>query len=219
MNDIALGVLAIVVGLAFCFRGYLAMRIVIPLWGLFSGLALGAGVVSGMTDHPFLGTALGWVVGIGIGLVFGALAYLYFEVMVMVGLVAIGFLLGSSLMVALNVTWTWVVVLVGISFGVLLGVFAIAADMPMVVLTVLTAFAGSSATLVGVMLLVGKLHTTDLDQAEVSRHIQHSPAWWIAYVVLALVGIGVQVRFLDSMRRSLRDEWDAERGARSAPAG
>ena len=37
MQDIIVGVLAIAIGALFCFRGWIAMRIVIPIWGAFAG--------------------------------------------------------------------------------------------------------------------------------------------------------------------------------------
>ena len=69
MSDITVGVIAILTGAVFCFRGYLAMRIIIPLWGAFAGFMLGAGIVSGADG--FLGSALGWIVGIVLAVVFG----------------------------------------------------------------------------------------------------------------------------------------------------
>ena len=64
MNDIVVGLVAILTGAVFCFRGYLAMRIIIPLWGAFAGFMLGAGIVA--TDAGFLATALGWIVGFAV---------------------------------------------------------------------------------------------------------------------------------------------------------
>jgi len=46
MQDVILGTLAILVGLMFCLRGNVAMRLIIPIWGAFVGFALGAGIVS-----------------------------------------------------------------------------------------------------------------------------------------------------------------------------
>ena len=80
MNDIVVGLIAVLTGAVFCFRGYLAMRIIIPLWGAFAGFMLGAGIVA--TDAGFLATALGWIVGLAVALLFGLLAYLYDEVAV-----------------------------------------------------------------------------------------------------------------------------------------
>jgi hypothetical protein len=37
MNDLLIGLVAIAVGAEFCFRGYLARRVIIPTWGLVLG--------------------------------------------------------------------------------------------------------------------------------------------------------------------------------------
>src|SRR5688500_562382 len=113
MEDVVVGLLAIFVGAVFCFRGYLAMRIVIPIWGFFAGFVLGAGAVSAFDDTEFLNTVLGWVLGLAIGLLFALIAYLYYEVAVVLAFSSIGFAFGSSLMTALNIDWNWLVVLAG----------------------------------------------------------------------------------------------------------
>src|SRR5215204_4545908 len=134
MNDVLLGVMAILIGAVFCFRGYFAMRIIIPIWGAFAGFVLGAGLVSTAGDE-FLSTALSWIVGIAVGLVFGLIAYIYYSVAVIIGMTAIGFVLGTTLMAALGVTWSWLVILVGVVGAVMLAITAIIGDMPMVLLT------------------------------------------------------------------------------------
>lgn len=52
MSGILLGALAIIAGLIFCFRGYLALRTVIAIWGAFVGFALGSGLASAATGDP-----------------------------------------------------------------------------------------------------------------------------------------------------------------------
>ena len=51
MADVLVAILAIAIGAAFCFRGYLAMRIVIPIWGFFAGFAFGAGLFAGLVGR------------------------------------------------------------------------------------------------------------------------------------------------------------------------
>jgi hypothetical protein len=74
---------------------------------------------------------------------------------------SIGFALGTSLMVALDVSWTWVTVLVGVASGVLLAYAAIVVELPMLLLLVLSALGGARAITTGVMLLVGAVDTRD----------------------------------------------------------
>lgn len=218
MSGIAFGIAAVLVGITLCFRGYLTMRIVIPIWGAFSGFALGAGIIAEVSDRRFLGTITGWLLGLVLALIFATLAYLYFEVSVALGMMAIGFLLGTSAMVALQVTWTWVIVLVGVVAGALAAAVAIASDLPMVLLTVLTAMAGASATVGGLMLLTNVYEIEDLDQGTVTANVHDTPVWWAMYVALAIAGIVVQTRALESLSQSIRGEWESERRRSTAEA-
>jgi hypothetical protein len=219
MNDIVVGIIALLTGAVFCFRGYLAMRLVIPVWGAFAGFLLGAGLVSG--DAGFLGNALGWLVGLGLAIVFGAIAYLYYEVAVILGMTAIGFVLGTSLMVALGVTWSWVIVLSGVVLAVVLAFVAIAGDLPMVLLTVLTALAGASTIVAGLMLLFGVVGVEDFDIGTTTQDVADGWWWFVIYGGLVVAGLVAQFTDVDRRRASLREAWASgvgSTGSRSTSA-
>lgn len=207
MKDILVGLLAVVAGLLFCFRGYLLMRIVIPLWGLFVGFALGGALVSAITERAFLGTVLGWIVGIVIGVVFAFIAYAYYAVAVVLTMATVGYLLGSTLMVALDVRWNWVVVAVGVVLAIVLALGAVIVDLPTVVLTVVTALSGATATIGGVMLIVNRLDLVDLGDDAVTASINASWGWWLAYLALAFAGVFAQVQATEDVRASVRSTW------------
>jgi len=211
MNDIVVGLIAILTGAVFCFRGYLAMRIIIPLWGAFAGFMLGAGIVSG--SDGFLGSALGWIVGIVMAVVFGLLAYLYYEVAVVIGMLAIGFTLGTSLMVALGVTWSWVIVLSGVALAVALAFVALVADLPMALLTVLTGMAGASAIVAGLMLIFGVTDVGDFDSAQTTAALADDWWWYAIYLVLAIGGMIAQFIDVERRRESLRAAWSTGIGS------
>lgn len=214
MNEIILGCIAVVVGALFCFRGYLTMRLVIPIWGAFVGFSVGAGAVAAITGDNLLAGAASWITGLVVAIVFSTLAYLYYEISVAVAMGGIGFMLGSSLMVALNVEWTWLIVLVGVLAALALGVVAIVADLPMIILTVLTATAGATAVVAGLMLLVGTVTAENLDRADVVAIIHDEPAWWILYGLTAVLGIIAQTRMMRSLKHSLREQWADDGGRR-----
>jgi hypothetical protein len=215
MNDFVVGVIALLTGAVFCFRGYLAMRLVIPLWGAFAGFMVGAGLVSG--DAGFLGNALGWFVGFGLAIVFGLIAYLYYEVSVIIGMMGIGFVLGTSLMVALGVSWSWLIVLSGVVVAVALAFVAIAGDLPMVLLTVLTALAGSSVIVAGLMLLFNTFDAEDFSIGMTTEYVADDWWWFVIYGGLVVGGIVAQFTDVDRRRESLRQAWST--GVRSSSSG
>jgi hypothetical protein len=216
--DIFWGLVAILVGAAFCFRGYLMMRLIIPIWGALAGFTLGAGLIA-TGDDGFLKTGLAWIVGFAFAIVFGLLAYFYYEFSVLLTMASIGFVLGVALMSAIGVTWTWLLVLAGILVGVLLAGLAILGELPMILLTIISAMAGAALILGGVSLLSGAVDLDQLgDDATITDTINSGPWWFIVFGGLTVLGIIFQVRYLDDIRRTVREQWDYERGRSSDPA-
>src|SRR4051794_19413184 len=173
MADILLGILAIVAGSAMLLAGQLVLRLVIPIWGFFAGFAFGAGLVAGLADERFLGTVLGWVLGLVFAVIFALLAYLYFYVAVILAMGAFGFAIGSGLVVALGIDWNWLAVLVGLVVGIVVGLLAVFADMPMIVLIVFSAFAGAVGVTGGLMLLVGSLNSADFNRGDFTDTVEN----------------------------------------------
>jgi len=206
VQDIIIGLLAILVGAVFCFRGYLAMRLVIPIWGAFAGFFLGAGLIAATGDDGFLRTGLSWLVGLGVALLFGMIAYLYYEVAVLLAMGSVGFVLGTSAMVALGIDWSWLIILVGVLAGIVLAVVAIIADLPMLLLVVLTALAGASAVVTGAMLLFGAVDSADFTQASITSQLDDDWWWYVSYLVLAVAGLVAQLQAISSIRSSMRDD-------------
>jgi hypothetical protein len=210
--DIFVAILAIAIGAAFCFRGYLAMRIIIPIWGAFAGLIFGAGLVASLAGEGFLTSLLGWLVGFGFALLFGALAYLYYEVSVLIAMSAIGFSLGTTAMVAIGTQWSWLIILAGVIVGVLLALLAMLSDLPMALLTLLTAMAGATAVIAGVMVLFGVVSLADFGSAATTATLNDGWWWYALYVVLAVAGVVAQYRATARMRGSLRESWTESGG-------
>lgn len=207
MQDIVVGLLAIVVGAVFLLRGYLALRMVIPVWGAFAGFMLGAGLVASLEDAGFLRSVVAWVVGIATAMLFAIGAYLYYEISVAIAMAGIGFALGTGLMVALGVTWSWLIVLVGVVAGVALALVAIAGDLPMLLLTVLSALAGSTAVVGGLMLLTGAVNTSEFTSVSTTERLDDDWWWYALYVVLAIVGMVAQLGDSERRRGTVRATW------------
>jgi hypothetical protein len=117
---------------------------------------------------------------------------------------AIGFALGTTAVVALGVSWSWVVALVGVAAAVMLAVVAIVGDLPLVILAVLGAMAGATTMLAGVLLLVGELRSGDLAVAGTPEELALGWWWSAAHLALALFGLVVQLRSERARRGTLR---------------
>ncbi|HLT83524.1 MAG TPA: DUF4203 domain-containing protein [Phototrophicaceae bacterium] len=206
MSDVVVGVLALLVGLLLCFRGYVAMRFLLALWGAFVGFGLGASLVATFTEQGALATALGWGVALVLAVVLAVLAYVFFAVAVVLAFASMGFVLGRTLAAALGAGEPWVLTLVGVVGGLVLGLLAVLTNMPEVVLVVVSALAGASVAVAGLLLLLDVLDVAELGQAQV--RVVDQPVWWVVQVVLAVVGVLAQLRHARGRRRqTLRQTW------------
>jgi hypothetical protein len=210
MADVILGLFAIVAGAFMLFAGQLVLRLVLPIWGFFAGFAFGAGLFAELAHESFLGTVLGWVAGFVGALVFALLAYLYFAVAVVLAMAAFGFTIGSGLVAALGIEWSWVAVLVGVAVGILLGLVAVIGNLPMIVLAVVSSVAGAVSVVAGVMLVVGTINSADFTRSSFTQAVHAGWGWYLTLVVLALIGIVAQTRQRLAMRRTVQQSWYAE---------
>ena len=214
MDTVVVGIVAVLIGALLCFRGYVTMRLIISLFGAFVGFLLGAGLVAGATDSAFGQLALSWIVGIVGAVVVGVLAYLSYQVAVVIGMAAIGFTIGTSVMAATGVGSELATVAVGVVAGILLAVVAVATDLPAVILVVLTALAGASVTVTGVMLVAGSIGLDRLTADGVSAEMARGWWWYVLYGALALLGIIAQLR-ASRGTRTMRQQWGSATPARA----
>lgn len=194
MTDIVVGILALGAGLLLCLSGYWTLRLLLSIWGGVIGFGLGSGLATWINDDSYLATALGWIVGLVLALIFAALAYLYYVVAVVLSFASIGFTLGATVLAAIGVSWNWVLVTVGVVCGLLLALLAIATDLPLVILVVLSSIAGAGVVVTGLMLLTNVIDTADFDEAALTDHIDGRWWWSVAFVVVAAVGMFTQLR-------------------------
>jgi hypothetical protein len=205
VDTAVVGIIAVLIGALLCFRGYVTMRLIISLFGAFVGFLLGAGLVAGVTDSGFGQLALSWLVGIVGAVIFGVLAYFSYQIAVVIGLAGIGFTIGTSVMAALGVGSPVATVAVGLLAGALLAVIAIMTDLPAVLLVVLTALAGASVTVAGVMVIAGTIGINRLTAEGVGAEMCRGWWWYVLYGGLALLGIIAQLRSRGP--RTMRQQW------------
>jgi hypothetical protein len=208
VEDVVIGIVAIAAGAVFLVAGYRAFRIVIPVWGFFVGFATGAGAVSALTGDALLAKPLGWIAGLLLALLFAAIAYLYYAIAVVLALSSLGFLLGSALMVGLGVTWSWLIILVSLIIAVAFALVAIATDFPRILLIVVSAVAGATAVVGGLMLFFGAVDSAELTRADVVDRVDDSVGWWLGYTVLVVAGVVAQSATRPPPTVDVRSSWE-----------
>jgi hypothetical protein len=103
MTSTAIGVVAALIGLSLVLRGYATIRAIISLFGALVGFVVGSAVVAQVTNTVLFQSQASLIGGAIGAVVFGLLAFFVYKVAMIGGLAAIGFTLGTSLVVALHV--------------------------------------------------------------------------------------------------------------------
>jgi hypothetical protein len=113
-------------GSLMCFFGYRLFLFLLPVWGFFFGLVLGAQSMQALFGTGFLSEITSWVVGFVVGLIFAVLSYLFYTVAVAVVAGSLGYLVAVGLLLAIGMDMEFLLWLIGIivavvfAFGTLL---------------------------------------------------------------------------------------------------
>ncbi len=211
MENVVIGLVAILVGALFCFRGNVAIRLVLTLWGAFTGFWLGAALAAALTETPMLSGPVGWIAAGAGALVAGSLAYFVFALAVVIGVGAVGFALGAWIATALGADAGVIPAVAGVVAAIALVALALITRLPFVLLVVLSATAGAGVIIAGVQVLLG-LVTPEANSESVEALM--AGQWWWSLLYLALAAAGMVVQFKGE-RIDARSQWrHAERGVR-----
>lgn len=196
----AIGLLGILIGLAFVFWGFRLFLILLPIWGFFAGFLFGASVVHTFMGEnlPFLATTLGWVVGFVLGIVFAVLSYLYYWFAIVFIGASIGYAGGLGLLHWLgNGGDNFMGFLFGLIGAIIVAAIVVVLRLPKYLAIVLTAIGGAAATVTGVALILKQVTLEELGGGSMGSlaAVNDLPwLWGLAGVVLAGVGIAYQIR-------------------------
>jgi hypothetical protein len=187
------GLITLLAGALFCFRGGAALRALMALWGGFVGFAIGAEVVSVATGRPPFAGPAGWLGALVGALVLASLVYVFYALAVIVTVGSIGFGLGAGLATAVGAGEAWVGA-AGLGGALLLAVIALTSELPRLLLVMLGALVGAAAMVGALMLLLGDLDLAHLTSQGIRNAVAASPWWTGVWVVLAALGTFVQLR-------------------------
>ena len=206
MTGTTIGVVAALIGLALVVRGYAPIRAIISLFGGWVGFVVGAAVVAQVTHTGLFQSQVSLIGGAIGAVVCGLLAFFVYKVAIVGGLAAIGFTLGTSLVVALHIDSPGASLVVGILAALVLAVLAWRMDLPGLILVILTVLTGASLTTLGTMLALGVVRLGEVGQARVVAVLAEGWGWYALYVGLVALGLVSQWRFL-RVRNPVRAKW------------
>jgi hypothetical protein len=197
LEALLFAVLAIIVGLGLSFMGYAAFRILLPILGFLAGLWLGMDIVKDFAmNYPFMGVSLGLILGLVLGGIFAAVAYFVYSLAIMIFGISLGYALGAGFMLLIGFQPGLLTFIVGIVVAVGMGILFYRTDMPKLYIMVITAFAGASAIVAGVLVLFGQIPPSQLGLSFVNAYIAQSWFWILVWVIIGGLGFGAQYQMV-----------------------
>jgi Domain of unknown function (DUF4203) len=193
---IVIGLLAILIGLAFTFMGFRLFLILLPVWGFFIGFYFGAEMVSVIFGTGFLADVTGFVVGFVAALIFAVASYLWYWLAVTILGGSVGYAVGVGLIGFLGISNNFINVVIGLLFAIVFAVAAIWLRLPKYLAIAFTSVGGAFAAVAGLAILFGKLDTTALGHTGTTIGAIKDLNWlWLAAaIVLTVIGIWYQTR-------------------------
>jgi hypothetical protein len=184
-----------VLGAAICFLGYRAFLILLPVWGMLSGIWLGIQFGSVFFGDRSIATIASWALGIILGVILAILAYWLFKIgFTLVAAVAAG-AVASVVLTAFGIEpgFLYLVLLIGAMVGIGLLIRSYHGDKYAII--VLTALAGADLIVFAFLLLIGAVEMSDLVNGNLlSPIIRQSWISLAAFLILAGSGVVVQTR-------------------------
>lgn len=193
-NVLMVGIVALLVGIGFCFAGYRFFRILIAIWGFLTGFLLTAQALAIFAGGHLHISAIGLIIALIVGFALAALAYyLYVAAVVILG-ASVGFWIGTGLVTAAGYgSHSALALLVGVICAIVLAILTLTLNLTRLLIIVSTALGGASAIVAGVLLLLGRIQLDALSFGIVGAVIRSSTLWGLAWLVLAAIGIIVQL--------------------------
>jgi hypothetical protein len=196
LTNLLFALFAFAIGLVLLLWGYRAFLAMLPIFGFFAGLWLGAHTISVLFGSGFLADVTGLIVGLVTGLVFAVLSYLFYALGIALVAGTIGYALGSGLTQALGINAALLVAFVGIILAVLAILLVFRFNLQKYVIIALTAIAGANVILLSGLVLFGRISPDAVRVAgsAIQPVLQDGWFWSMVWLVVAIVGIGYQIR-------------------------
>ncbi len=199
--------IAFLFGLVLCFGGYRFFLILLPIFGFFFGLVLGAQTIQALLGTEFFATVTSWVVGFVTGAVFAVLSYLFYLFAVAIIAGSLGYTVTVGLLLAIGLEMGALVWIVGIVAAIALAVVTIRFNLQKWVIIIATSIMGAGV-IFGAFIILFAPHAMLLENP-VKAALSQSPLLLITAIVVAIIGIFMQVRANRNFTLDSYNRWTA----------
>jgi hypothetical protein len=200
------GVIGSLFGLLMAFAGYRLFLLLLPVWGFFFGLALGADTMQALFGVGFLATVTSWVVGFVVGAVFAVLSYLFYLFAVAVIAGSLGYVITAAVLYGIGMSAGWLVWIIAMIVAVIAIFITFRFNLQKWVIIIATSILGA-ATVFGTFIMLFYPASNFL-ASPVKVALQASPFLMILFIVLAVAGIVVQYRQNKSFTLESYNRWE-----------
>ena len=200
------GLIAFLFGLALCFSGYRLFIFLLPVWGFFFGLWLGAESLQALFGVGFLATITSWVVGFIVGAIFAVLSYLFYVFAVALAAGSLGYYLGVGLMEAIGINMGFLVWIVGILLALVLIFVTFRFNLQKWLIIVATSLLGAGVIFGAFYVMFNPW--TQFQKNPILSFLQGSPILMLLALLLAAFGIYSQYRSNRSFDLETYNRWE-----------
>ncbi|NHZ72492.1 MAG: hypothetical protein GWP17_05360 [Aquificales bacterium] len=181
-------------GAALIFGGYRLFLVLLPIWGFFFGLGLGAQTVQIIFGDAFLATITSWVVGFIVGIIFAVLSYLFYIVAVALLAGSFGYGITVGLLTWIGISFGFLVWAIAIVGGIVVAVVVLMFNIQKYAIIGITAFGGTGAVIVVLLASIGGYSAEQLAGSPVLTAVTDSFWWLLFFLVVGIAGVVVQLR-------------------------
>lgn len=186
------GMILLFLGSLVAFAGYRLFLVLLPIYGFFVGVSIGAHSVQALFGDGFLSTTTSWVVGFFVGLLFAVLSYLFWVIAVGLTAGSLGYALVAGVFGLFGADLDVLVWIVGIAVGVVFGVGAILLNLQKPVVIVSTALLGAWGIVGTFLFLFTSATPESLAENGPKMVLDDHPLWFLIFAVVAVFGMVFQ---------------------------
>jgi len=202
------GLIGALFGLLLAFFGYRLFLFLLPVWGFFFGLFLGADTMHYLFGYGFLASVTSWVVGFIVGALFAVLSYLFYMVAVAIIAGSLGYIAAFGIWLAIGLNPGFLMWIVAIVVAIAFVIVTFAFNLQKWVIIIATSILGAATTFGTFILLFNPMAKFLENPVKVA--LESSWLLLVMFLVMVVAAIVVQYRQNKSFTLESYNNWETE---------